>query len=177
MSTIFNQSHDSRIRRYVIASQGVDNNRPAWSPDGKRIAFYSDTDGPLNIFWQSSDGSGTTERLTTSPTINAPISFSPDGKFLAYNDVNPATKTDIALVNVGDRKTQIFLRTSFNEGSAKFSPDGHWMPMPRTSRATGKFTRGPFQVPEVNRKSRRTVEPSLSGIPTAGSCFTATEKR
>ncbi len=110
-----------------LASQGVDNNRPVWTPDGRHIAFYSDKDGALNIYWQSSDGSGPMERLTTSPYVNAPTSFSPDGKLLTYNEVNPTTRTDLSLINVIDRKTQSILRTEFNEGDAEFSPDGHWI--------------------------------------------------
>src|ERR1700694_3022089 len=31
---------------------------PAWTPDGKRIAFSSDKDGPNNLFWQLPDGRG-----------------------------------------------------------------------------------------------------------------------
>ncbi len=121
---IYDISRESLTR---LTSQGVDNNRPVWTPDGKRIAFYSDKDGALNVYWQSTDGSGPMDRLTTSPYVNAPTSFSPDGKLLTYNEVNPTTRTDLSLINVTDRKTQSILRTEFNEGDAEFSPDGHWI--------------------------------------------------
>ena len=39
---------------------------PVWTPDGKRIAFQSNKEGPPNLFWQLADGSGGLERLTTS---------------------------------------------------------------------------------------------------------------
>jgi hypothetical protein len=42
---------------------GNANNRPVWTPDGKRIAFYSNKEGILNLFWQLADGSGGLERL------------------------------------------------------------------------------------------------------------------
>ncbi len=35
-----------------------ESNRPVWTPDGKRIAFCSDKEGPTNIYWQLADGSG-----------------------------------------------------------------------------------------------------------------------
>ena len=100
---------------------------PAWTPDGKRIAFQSDKEGPPNIFWQLADGSGGLERLTTSENINAPMSWSPDGQLLAFVEVNPITSNDIWVLRLADRKAQPFLRTPFFEGAPRFSPDGHWL--------------------------------------------------
>jgi Tol biopolymer transport system component len=55
------------------------------------------------------------------------MSWSPDGQILAFLDVDPTTGYDIWVLRVGDRKTQPFLRTSFNESAPRFSPDGHWL--------------------------------------------------
>jgi len=41
-----------------LTFEGDDNYAPAWTPDGKRIGFRSNKEGPLNIFWQLADGSG-----------------------------------------------------------------------------------------------------------------------
>ena len=49
--------------------EGNANPNPVWTPDGKRIAFQSNKEGPPNIFWQLADGSGGLERLTTSEYI------------------------------------------------------------------------------------------------------------
>jgi Tol biopolymer transport system component len=106
-----------------------------WTPDGKRIAFESNKEGPPNIFWQLADGSGGLERLNTSESIQVPMSWSPDGKLLAFMDVNPTTGVDIWVLPMGDaragsgqvRKAQPFLRTPFNEGGPRFSPDGRWL--------------------------------------------------
>src|SRR5262249_54969380 len=37
---------------------------PVWSADGLRVAFQSDRDGDLAIFWQRADGTDAGERLT-----------------------------------------------------------------------------------------------------------------
>jgi serine/threonine protein kinase/Tol biopolymer transport system component len=100
---------------------------PAWTPDGKRIAFSSAKDGPNNLFWQLADGSGGLERLTTSEYLQAPNSWSPDGQLLAFIEVNPTTGRDIWVLRLGDRKAQPFLRTPFNETAPRFSPDGRWL--------------------------------------------------
>jgi len=110
-----------------LTFEGNMNNRPVWTPDGKRIAFYSDKEGPWNIFWQLADGSGGLERLTVSENLTVPVSFSPDGQTLAFHDVNSTTGNDLWVLRMADRKAQPFLRTRFNEANPRFSPDGHWL--------------------------------------------------
>jgi eukaryotic-like serine/threonine-protein kinase len=98
-----------------------------WTPDGKRIVFESNPEGPPNLFWQLADGSGGLERLTTSEFVNAPMSWTPDGQLLAFIEINPTTGFDIWVLRMGDRKAQPFLRTRFNEAAPRFSPDGRWL--------------------------------------------------
>jgi serine/threonine protein kinase/Tol biopolymer transport system component len=128
-------SSDGQIWLYDFSRQtlsrftfeGNMNNRPVWTPDGKRIAFYSDKEGPWNIFWQLADGSGGLERLISSENLTVPVSFSPDGQTLAFHDVNPTTGNDVWVLRMGDRKAHPFLQTRFNEANPRFSPDGRWL--------------------------------------------------
>ncbi|MFY9532178.1 MAG: protein kinase, partial [Candidatus Acidiferrales bacterium] len=106
---------------------GGDYSQPVWTPDGKRIAFQSNKEGSLNLFWQLADGSGGLERLTTGEYLQAAHSWSPDGQLLAFIEVNPTTGIDIWVLRLSDRKAQPFLRTPFNEGAPRFSPDGRWL--------------------------------------------------
>ena len=100
----------------------------AWTPDGKRIAFRSNKEGPQNIFWQLADGSGGLEQLTTSEYTQIPRSFSPDGQLLAFTERNSTTGYDnIWVLRMSDHKAQPFLKTPFNESVPSFSPDGHWL--------------------------------------------------
>ena len=117
----------SRDTQTKFTFEGNSNRRPVWTPDGKRIAFYSNKDGPVNVYWQMADGSGGLERLTTSENLNAPMSFSPDGKLLAYHEAHPVTSNDIWILNLADRKAQPFLQTRFNEVGERLSPDGRWL--------------------------------------------------
>ncbi len=104
--------------------EGTSNSFPLWTPDGKRIAFNSNPEGPLNLFWELANGSGGLERLTTSEYTQAAQSWSPDGQLLAYVEVNPTTGYDIWVLRMSDREAQPFLRTPFNESAPQFSPDG-----------------------------------------------------
>jgi eukaryotic-like serine/threonine-protein kinase len=121
---LYDFSRDTLTR---ITFGGNLNFTPVWTPDGKRIAFLSNREGPQNIFWQLADGSGGLERLTTSEYVDPPRSFSPDGQLLAYVEVNPTTGYDIWVLRLSDRKAQPFLQTPFNESVPSFSPDGHWL--------------------------------------------------
>jgi serine/threonine-protein kinase len=107
--------------------EGSVNYVPIWTPDGKRIAFQSNKEGPGNIFWRLADGSGGLERLATSEDLQGPTSWSPDGQVLAFHELNPATNRDIWVLRMGDRKAQPFLRTRFDEAGPRFSPDGRWL--------------------------------------------------
>jgi Tol biopolymer transport system component len=121
-----------------LTFEGNVNGYPAWTPDGKRIAFQSNKEGSADIFWQLADGSGGLERLTTSEYIRAPNSWSPDGQLLAFQETTPTTQRDIWVLRMAGpssaaadsgqvRKAQPFLRTPFSESAARFSPDGHWI--------------------------------------------------
>jgi serine/threonine-protein kinase len=107
-------------------------NFPVWSPDGKHIAYES---GGSGIFWVRADGSSAPERLTKGERRVSPYSFSPDGKRLAYSEADPETGGNIWTVplEASDSDHPIagtpepFLRTTANELTPAFSPDGRWM--------------------------------------------------
>jgi Tol biopolymer transport system component len=99
-----------------------------WTPDGKRLVFSSTRAGAANLYWQAANGSGPAEPLVRSPQHEDPSSVSPDGKFLAYAEIDPKTNWDIwVLPLTGDHKPFIFRRTPANEVGAMFSPDGRWI--------------------------------------------------
>ena len=56
---------------------------PAWSPDGKRIAFSSERDGNDEIYVMDTDGSNLI-RLTNRPELDWWPAWSPDGMRIAY---------------------------------------------------------------------------------------------
>jgi eukaryotic-like serine/threonine-protein kinase len=98
---------------------------PVWTPDEKRIAFSSNRDGPLNLYWQMADGSGGLERLTTSEHLQIPLSWSPNGQLLSFIEFDPGAA--IWVLRLSDRKAQPFLQITANESVPQFSPDGRWM--------------------------------------------------
>src|SRR5262245_21573823 len=101
---------------------------PIWSPDGSRIAFVSDRDGPGNLFQKSASGAGNDELLLKTNERKWPCDWSRDGRFILYVNLGQKTKTDLwVLPMTGQQKPIPFLQSTFNEDHARFSPDGHFI--------------------------------------------------
>jgi TolB protein len=57
---------------------------PAWSPDGRRIAFASRREGTPHVYVMQADGTGT-RRLTRSAQDDDHPSWSPDGRRIVFS--------------------------------------------------------------------------------------------
>src|SRR5208282_2799263 len=67
----------------IQVTQGGHDNAPAWSPDGKSLAFLSSRDGTSQVYLISMDG-GEANKLTKLSTGADLFHWSPDGKSIAF---------------------------------------------------------------------------------------------
>jgi Tol biopolymer transport system component len=101
---------------------------PVWSPDGTMIAFSSIVDGVPGIYQKAVGGAGDDELLFTNHASAHPTAWSPDGRFLLFEQTDPRTASDIwVLPAQGDRTPHPYLATTFSETEGQFSPDGKWV--------------------------------------------------
>lgn len=117
----------SRAVLSKVTTDGL-SHAPVWSPDGQRLAFRSWQAGGMTMWWMPADRSGGPERLEPNGTRQSAVSFSPDGKFLTFDQQDPATRGDAWVLPLeGTHDPQPVARSAFAEGSAKFSSDGRWI--------------------------------------------------
>lgn len=109
---------------------------PAWAPDGRHVLFMSARAGVPNLYRRLADGSGSDERLTTSPHVQfGSPSTTPDGTRVVFTEVVPATGEDLrwlpmaslSVPGAGGARSVPLLEADFAERNGQISPDGQWL--------------------------------------------------
>ncbi len=95
---------------------------PAWSPDGRKLAFVSRRDGNSEIYVMNADGSGQ-ENLTQQPASDSHPSWSPDGRKLAFVSRRDGN-SEIYVMNADGSGLRNVTRTPSNDLDPAWSPDG-----------------------------------------------------
>jgi len=119
------------IRRDTLSPLTGEKNgtNPVWTPDGRYIVYQA----PDGMSFARSEGGDRSQPLTQSKEFQYPAAFSPDGKWLAFNQIGPQG-FDLWIVPVereGEKltagKPELFQQTNFGNRGARFSPDGRWL--------------------------------------------------
>jgi len=80
--------------------------QPAWSPDGRQIAFASLRDGDWDIYVMNANGSDQ-RLLTNNDDTDAYPAWSPDGQYIAFSS-NPSGNLDVYVMRAdGSKVTQL----------------------------------------------------------------------
>ncbi|NOZ93776.1 MAG: peptidase S41 [Acidobacteria bacterium] len=114
----------------LTRSSGVAERNPAWSPDGKLIAYFSDRSGEYNLTVRPADGRGKERRVTTlGPGYRYTPVWSPDSKKLAF--VDSSMGIDLCDLATGKVKTidhGLWLGGGGLESfTFSWSPDSRWL--------------------------------------------------
>jgi Tol biopolymer transport system component len=120
---LYDLARDTRSRLTFEGSTSF----PLWEPTGTKLAYRSARSGKIEIDVKSVDGTAPESRLSADPHMNVPLSWSPDGRFLAAVSVSPATANDIWIEDLTTGAVSPFVTTAFREGAPTFSGDGRWI--------------------------------------------------
>ncbi|MFM8873226.1 MAG: hypothetical protein ACKOJI_07745, partial [Phycisphaerales bacterium] len=78
---------ENGVPRNLTRTDGVAERTPAWSPDGKWIAYFSDATGEYELWAMPADGKGERRQLTKDGgPFKTGIEWFPDSKKLVYQD-------------------------------------------------------------------------------------------
>ena len=108
---------------------GGTDRRPAWSPDGRRMAFVRDTLGNSVVMVRAADGSGGEQLVARLDRRVQEIAWSPDASWLVLRTDNGARGVgDLVGVRTGgDTTTLPLVATPFTELNPMISPNGRWL--------------------------------------------------
>ena len=112
----------SEVRR--LTSDPAADGAPSWSPDGQRIAYVrTDSDSQRGRIHLISPLGGSEMELSDVP-VAPPLTWSPDGRYLAAQRVVPPTGLYLIPVDGGEPRPIVASKPSRPDISPAFSPDG-----------------------------------------------------
>jgi len=122
---IYSVPAENGLTENLTASQGVRELFPAWSPDGKYIAYYSDASGEYEIYLLENKKGAQPKQLTTNSSAwKYEAEWSPDSKYLLYSD---RTLKLWLLDAATGKQTEITSAANSEIRSYNFSPDSKWV--------------------------------------------------
>ena len=151
------------------------NFNPVWTPDGKSLIYGQGLTGS-SMKRKSADGTGNETPMTADDARTnrnfagmSPFSVSPDGKWLSYYEIDPATSFDILIVPLpasgaapDPKAARMFVKTPGTDGSSVFSNDMKWLAY--QSNESGRFEVYLRSFPDGERTLRVSTEGGVSPI-------------
>lgn len=159
--------------RLIVADSDGENSRviadspdplmsPAWSPDGRRIAYVS-FEGENSAVYVQTLRTGTRDRVSSREGVNSAPAFSPDGRRLALT-LSRDGNLDIYTIDLATQVSRRLTQSSSIDTEPTWSEDGESIYF-TSDRAGGPQIYRIPSVPPVDRAERVTFEGSYNARP------------
>ena len=125
---LFVLDRESGKIRNLTKTPGVAEREPAWSPDGRQLAYFSDASGEYQLHVRSVEGEkpALAIRIEEYPTYYRVPDWSPDAKRLAFTDA----RLKLWIVDVATGASRVIDRSDYvaqGDYKTSWSPDGAWL--------------------------------------------------
>lgn len=99
----------------------------SWSPDGTKIAFYSDRNGKDDIYVVSAETFRPNLVLSDADRHLGMTSYSPDGKRVVYTRETEDKSGELRVLDLQTQQSTLVQKTELPGVAADWSPDGNWI--------------------------------------------------
>ena len=131
-----------------LTTEGLSNERPEWSPDGRKVLFRTDRAGNTAIWWRPADLSAAATVLLSGRRLDVfEAVISPDNRYLVFQfdtagaDIYYRALTgDTAIRPIANSQTAI-------ETMPRLSPDGRWVAFSTNESGRDEVVVQPFPGP------------------------------
>ena len=148
-----------------ISSTEVEN-YPAYSPDGRRIAFISARSGTNEVWICDSDGSKAAQLTSFGASAIYGPSWSPDGQNIAFTVVQKGMKEDIYSISVNGGAPRRLTTDPAEDKWPYWSHDGKWIYFSSTRSGREEIWKMPSsggEAVQITRNSGDTPQESPDG--------------
>jgi len=105
---------------------------PIWSPDARRLVYFSNQTRGNDLYIKDSDGAQEAKPILRDDFDKFANDWSRDGKYILYT-----RGADLWWTTYPELKSTLFLKAPSTLGNGQFSPDGKWVAY--ASNETGKW--------------------------------------
>jgi tricorn protease len=127
---VFTLPAENGYVKALTRTSGAAERYPAWSPDGKYVAYWSDQSGEYELWIREPDKEGTAKKLTSyGPGFRYNLFWSPDSKKIAFIDKAMKIKVyDFSNGQTTDIDRGLRMSHGPLEGfTSSWSPDSRWL--------------------------------------------------
>jgi Tol biopolymer transport system component/imidazolonepropionase-like amidohydrolase len=120
---------------------------PSWSPDGSQLVYSSDRESEQLQLWVRDMKSGVARKVTNLTTQPQAASFSPDGRRIAFINVDGMWRVaELSVLDLGSGKVIRIHESLPQPGTPTWSPDGRRIALAGIAPMTVRFREGTNQV-------------------------------
>jgi dipeptidyl aminopeptidase/acylaminoacyl peptidase len=101
---------------------------PIWSPDGMRLLYAEDREGPPNLYLLRLDGSEPEVLVPPNRQVQTDEDWSSDGRYIVFSWTDREYYEDLWLIDLeSDPTPRPLIDAPYNTFQARISPDGRWL--------------------------------------------------